>query len=533
MAVGAVSAPARDPADRVLIGIVAVGLLGIAVLKGVTYVKTAPQRAAMATAMARPMGPDISLNDARVSSSMFELARCLEQHKRTHEPTGFPRTLTELVGSGCMPADAVDESKATHHYRYFPGVPDEKGRTSAFTLCAQPLRYGQTGRTTLVMEEAAEGVEPYQRGSSSMPQTAGATEPLNCTEPWLVSGFSRGMLTAIKHCAFEYATTREEQGYPARASDIQDCLATSRARPRAAGDVILVGSEEKHARYAYLPGPAGSDGRIRTFTAYEVGYLLLSMGPSGVVHESDRREAARRRARDFRARVKLRLSTGEVVANLPRLERECQDAPATCADLGDALIAQMDEYDKTGKGWAGADLAFRRACTARAGLGCFRAGDLIEHARFLTSRNIWERSFGSDGEACSLFEKACLLGYGEGCWRAAARDKDQLCAGLGKLPLMDLLERGCDLAPHDSCAELGRQYLAGSRAPGGAGRVASLLTAACERSDPRACGPLAQIRLAQAKPEDVPAVQALFRKACALAEDPPSCQWLEGAGAAP
>jgi TPR repeat protein len=75
--------------------------------------------------------------------------------------------------------------------------------------------------------------------------------------------------------------------------------------------------------------------------------------------------------------------------------------------------------------------------------------------------------------------RACDLGSGDGCWRAARALIQGDGAGVDRNHALAMLDRGCDLRSGVSCAQLANAYEFGSVRPADPARAESLYKLAC------------------------------------------------------
>jgi len=311
---------------------------------------------------------------------------CLGRYADAHPERGFPATLAELgsMGSACLPEDLVSEERG-YRVTYLPGVADARGVVHLFSLCAEPLRYASTGYTTFVVDESGMGADAYPTGSTD-------ESAVSCPAAWRTQS---GALRAVKHCLLRYAARDPAHGYPATLAPLADdgCLVLEGLHVSDGGRSFFWSNDDG---YAYDPGPADDDGRIRSFElsqASRSGSRSVLIDETGAVHEAEARAATRQ---DPAPEV------GE--------ERRCREDGNV-----QACFSLAWKYE-TGRGVrvdpARALDLYELACGRDDVQGCLSGGSLFERVPELTA---------DPQRQVALFKRACTLGDVNGCeqWKLA------------------------------------------------------------------------------------------------------------------
>ena len=470
-------------------------------------------------------------NDATAELAVQALARCLVDERAAHPGRGFPSSLEDAGGTrhACAPAGLVNGRTATHRLAYLPGLPGREGLVTAFTLCAEPLAFGKTGRDTIVAEAPAHA--PYSADAfwahARRPQRQlGGPRPLSCSDAWSMDG---SLDTAIRHCAFLYAASHPALGYPSRISEMVGpegaCLSVTDGTLSVSRDVVAWERTGTVTRLAYLPETPDGSGRTTAFEIHTVGPFDQWSDESGTEHRGVTREQRLWNATTMEERVGLRVGV-DFVANVPRLEKECWAGRASsCADLGDALFLEMHPRYQTGAPWGRVASAYRQACEAGVSLGCLRVFELVEYLQELQKIvGVGHAALDVEPIACSFLDRGCVIEPGEACWKGVLALESGTCPAGSGPSLDERIERACRTQRPGACRALGERYLAHGGRAWGFGEVAPLLDVACHSTDPAACAALGRMLLARpSEPQAGPRARQLFRRACALAEEATAC----------
>jgi hypothetical protein len=147
-------------------------------------------------------------NDAAARKTVARIADCARRHARSHPTEGYPAALGALeacVGKrfssrGGARAGAIADD---YLFFYFSDLPDEKGASRRFAVCARPVEPGVHG--TLVI-----GVNPA--GATGERRTAHG-EPPNCFDVWARDD-DKSYLEALSACVMSVASLAPQRGYP-------------------------------------------------------------------------------------------------------------------------------------------------------------------------------------------------------------------------------------------------------------------------------------------------------------------------------
>lgn len=525
------SNPHRDAADRALAWVLAGGLALVVIPWAVVVLV---MMAGSARSGRRQSGTDstnLDVNDAKAALAVDALARCLVDDRAARPGRGFPSSLEDRGSTRhrCAPADLVSGRTGTHRLSYLPALPGREGLVTAFTLCAEPLAFGTTGRQTIVAEAPARdalSIAGFRR-RVGYPQSQRGPRPLGCSDAWSMD--SR-LQTAIRHCAFLYATSHPELGYPSRIGELvapeSGCLSVVYGTLSVSRDVVTWESAGGNVtRLAYLPETPDRSGRTTAFEIHVIRAFDEWSDESAVEHSDFSREQRLWKAATMQDRVRLRVGV-DFVPNLPRLEKECSAGRASsCADLGDTLFLDVRGHYNPGAPWDKVARAYRQACEGGVSLGCLRVFELVEDLHQLLEIGVGHATLDVESIACSFLDRGCAIEPGEACWKGVLALESATCPAGSGPSLDERIERACRTRRPGACGALGERYLASGGRPWGFGQVAPLLDAACHSTDPAACAVLGRMLLARpSEPQAGPRARQLFRRACALAAEAAACQ---------
>lgn len=331
----------------------------------------------------RAISEQAARNDRAARETVKLLHACLSGfHGR-----GYPAKL-----DACADAAAHRGEASGYRFDYLPALPDAEGRSNAYLLCAQPLRFRVTGFDTVIADGSG-----ISLGTGLASQST-PDRPPTCAS---VLGIER----AIAWCAYERAARDPGQGYPRRLADVAACVSARRALHEIGDDRLK--TEAGHA-YAYLAGKPDADGRITRFRIYR----LDSLGGSPVWMDERFREST----------AKTR-EAGPVVAGLPAAAVPERFEPGCAAGRGEDCFLAGYEWQRKARQAGGKETeppaapfhdtavkAFERGCGLDHGRSCDWLG--AEVGRGVHAERDVVRS-------ATLFEKSCALGERSGCRHAA------------------------------------------------------------------------------------------------------------------
>jgi hypothetical protein len=201
-------------------------------------------------------------NDAAARKTVARIADCARRHAQSHPAEGYPAALGALeacVGKrfasrGAPRAGAVAED---YLFFYFADLPDAKGASHRFAVCARPLEPGVTG--TLVI-----GVNPA--GAAGERRTTHG-EPPNCFDAWARDD-DKSYLEALSACVMSVASLAPQRGYPQwlfQGGDVPDTgLACGLAARDGAGGRIVT----PRGIVEYLPELPDANGRMNGYAIH-------------------------------------------------------------------------------------------------------------------------------------------------------------------------------------------------------------------------------------------------------------------------
>jgi hypothetical protein len=427
--------------------------------------------------------------EERARRQVQTIARCASAYAVHHPDRGFPGSLKDLsaAGSGCLDAAVASGEADGFRYHYFAGVPVETGHVRIYTACAEPVRYGETGWSTTVVDESGTIPTGFATGPDINPG-------ITCRGAW--SDYTQ----AIKHCATRYAATHPDRGYPATLREIgpagDGCLKDAYQDARF-GEHSLASSQG--TRYTYVAGLRDDAGRI---AAYEI--RSHTPGSDGAAHRlvdhvGDRRLVLAPRLALPQDRLEsVVFGSGKAPLDASIQERQCEDGDAeSCFVVAQRLRASTRDgqppperqralYDRSCAGGfgeacralarllmkhrpadsAGGQDAWRRGCIAADGESC------LELARLLSKPLSNPRALTP--ETRPLLERACANRAGAAClW--LARDAGD---GAASEQVDRYLTHGCDAGDPGACIALGERL-----APLDRDRARRLLITGCSASD--------------------------------------------------
>lgn len=405
---------------------------------------------------------------------------------------GYPATL-----DGCAEVQARLHDSG-YRLTYLPALPGEDGRRSAYLLCAQPLAFRASGFDTVVAS-SADGV------AAGVVAAATPAHPPTCAS---VVGTER----ALAWCAFEFAASRPDAGYPRRLADMATCVSQRSDIAQLGADRITDTDGRVHA---YVAGAPDARGRVTRLRIYRLGRadgqpLWLDENLKPAQHKAPK--------------------AGPIVEGLPAQAVPEQFMPGCEQGKGeDCYVAGLEwerRLHQRGQGredeqatalLQAARAAFERGCALANARACASLASALE---------MGDRIERDVVRAAELYRRACSLGDALGCRRAgemyesgrrghvptlqAPSPPDPAppdLAGDARLAV-DLHARACELGDLEACFIAGRMLADGDGLAADPPRALTLFERACEDALALACE-----RAATLAPER----QAEFRqRACAL-----------------
>jgi TPR repeat protein len=429
-------------------------------------------------------------NDSAVHATMEALRECLAERSER----GYPAKLEE-----CPDIAPRTSSASGFRFEYLHALPRADGRIGASFICARPMEFRVTGHSTLVVDASG----TYRSDTSLTPLDA----PPTCAS---VLDIER----AIAFCAYERAAREPAKGYPERLADIAPCVSESRARAEIGADQV---TSDERRRYVYLAETPDAGGRIWRFRIYR----LDLPGGSALWIDDEFRESKRRISQG-----------GPVIEGLAAAAAPERFAPGCAQSRAADCFATGYEWDRKAhqaRG-PGQDLAMapmREAAQSAFGRGC----ELSDARSCAWLASALARSPGADRDVvriAALYERACALGWADGCRNAAdmyqrgrkarvqtlerrppiAAPKPDLAADPTRA--LALYHRGCELDNHDACFIAARLLAAGEGVEADRKRAFMLFDQLCERAWAEACSRAAGL---------VPGHEKDYlRRACAFGE---------------
>ena len=242
---------------------------------------------------------------------------------------------------------------------------------------------------------------------------------------------------AIVFCAYERAAREPARGYPERLADIAPCVSALRTRTEIGADRVTT---DENRQYVYLAGAPDAGDRVSRFRIYR----FYRPAGSALWIDDQFRESERR---------------------IPK------DPPVT------------DELAAVAEG-------FEPGCAQGRGAHCFAAARELERAPGVERDVV---------QTAALYERACTLGYRDGCRNAADMYKrgrkarvptlqrqPPVAAPRPDLPAdppraLALYHRGCELDDHNACFIAARLLAAGEGVPADQEKAFTLFARLCER----------------------------------------------------
>lgn len=438
------------------------------------------------------------------SRAAQETVRLLQACLEAYRDKGYPSRL-----SVCGEAESRTSESSGYRFEYVTSVPGADGRIGAYMICAEPRTYLLTGVDVVV----ANSTGAFGAGTA---WGASANTPPTCTS-------AQGVNLAMAFCAFTHAGRRPAAGYPARFSEMSNCV----MQYRKVAEVHAHGltDDRTQERFDYIAGPARSDGRVTRFRIYR------ARGPDDSVRFVDEhfQEIKRLQPTIDAEMIAARAST-PAKASPERFEPGCQagqamdcflagsewerksrQLPESERQTGAAALSRksMDAHIRgcdLGAAGSCADLAwayergtgvtrdavraarlYERACGLDLALGCNRAGAMFERDREGHSPTLASRSKGTPdqpelpadrGRSIYFYARACNLGEREACLVGGNLLAQPGASEPNRAEAIRMLERACDDGLSHACAN------AAEIAPG---RAEEFRFRACVLSGSAAC----------------------------------------------
>lgn len=405
---------------------------------------------------------------------------------------GYPAQL-----DGCADVQARLRDSG-YRLTYLPALPDEDGRRSAYLLCAQPLAFRATGFDTVVAS-SADGV------AAGMVADATPAHPPTCA-----SVVDTGR--ALAWCAYEFAASRPDAGYPRRLAEMATCVSQRRDIGQLGADRLTDTDGRVHA---YLAGASDARGRVTRFRIYRLG-----RADGQPLWLDERLMPALRKAP----------RAGPIVEGLPAQAVPEHFMPGCEQGKGeDCHVAGLEWERRLHQLGLGRDDE-QATALLRTARGAFERGCALANARacsaLASALEMGDRIERDVVRAAELYRRACSLGEALGCRRAGEMYES---GRRGHVPTLqapsppdpappdlprdarravDLHARACELGDLEACFIAGRLLTDGDGLAPDKPRALALFERACDDALALACERAATL---------APARQAEFRqRACAL-----------------
>jgi TPR repeat protein len=298
---------------------------------------------------------------------------------------GYPVTI-----DACPDGAARVSANSGYQFEYLPALADASGRRGAYQLCARPKEFRATGYETVVANSA--GV--YGAGVA---EQATLDRTPTCASVLSVD-------RALAWCAYELAAHGLSSGYPTQLADMTACLGQR-------DDLGAVGPDRVTTKggevFAYLAGPSDASGSVSTFRIYRLRHVE---GQSVWIDEW-LRESAKKGAK-----------AGPVIEGLPDEAVPERFDPGCLAGRGDDCYVAGSEWERKAfqaeRGAQAASIpsmreaarkAYAQGCELRDARSCVSAASELEYGRDVPRDVV---------RAAALYERACALGYADGCRHA-------------------------------------------------------------------------------------------------------------------
>ena len=430
-------------------------------------------------------------NDRAAQETVKMLQACLAAYRER----GYPAR-----ADACPDAAARMGKASGYRFEYRPALADAGGRSGAYLVCAQPLRFRVTGFSIVI----ADSFNLFGVGVDVAAQSTPETPP-TCAS---VLGLER----AIAWCAYERAAREPGKGYPQRLADIAPCVSARRELPEIGADRL---KDANGQTYAYLADAPDAQGRVARYKFYP-----LEPTGGGAVWMDELLQESRTKSR----------KAGPVIDGLPdepvteRFETGCAGGRGEDCFLAGhewqrkAFLARVKETESPAAQMHQAAVkAFERGCELDYGRSCAWLGLEVNrgvHAEYDVVR------------AAALYEKACKLGWGTGCRDAADMHQSGRKARPEMLnppppppvPKPDLprdmaravalYERACELDERESCFVAARLLAAGEGMAPDREKAFALFAQMCDDGMALACERAATVAPGRE--------QEYLRRACVL-----------------
>ena len=414
----------------------------------------------------------ISAQAERNDRAAQETVRMLQACLAAHRERGYPATL-----DACPEAVARTGEASGYRFDYRPALADAEGRSGAYLLCAQPLRFRATGFNVVV----ADGFIIFGAGVAAQ-STPDA--PPTCAS---VMGIER----AIAWCAYERAAREPGRGYPPRLADIAPCVAERRKLLEIGDDRLKT---ERGEPYAYLADGPDAGGRVAHYRIYRLD------APGGRAIWMDEL---------FRESKNKTEKSGPVVEGLPAEAVPERFEPGCAAGKGEDCFLAGYELQRKAHQSRVRETESPAAELNLAAVKAFERGCELDHARSC----VWlglavDRGTHAERDvvrAATLYEKGCTLGDRSGCRYAAdmhqtgRKARPQMLNPPPPPPVpkpdlprdmaraIALYERACALDERDACFIAARLLAAGEGIAPDRGKAFTLFAKLCDDGMALAC----------------------------------------------